>query len=73
MTEAMVRSLNIDFLTKRLFHSFEDIIISGVPERFIYNSSLVSIQGNVDKLPVLFAEKAIILSSQLSKRIPFKS
>ena len=73
MTEAMVRSLNIDFLTKRLFHSFEDIIISGVPERFIYNSSLVSVQGNVDKLPVLFAEKAIILSSQLSKRIPFKS
>ncbi len=73
MTEAMVRSLNIDFLTKRLFGAFENVVISGVPERFIYNSSLVSIQDNVDKLPVLFAEKAIILSSQLSKRIPFKS
>ena len=73
MTEAMVRSLNIDYLSKRLFNAFEDIIITGVPERFIYNSALVSIQGNVNKLPVLFAEKAIILSSQLSKRIPFKS
>ncbi len=73
MTETRVRTLNIDYLTKRLFNSFESIILSGVPERFIYNSALVSIQGNVDKLPVLFAEKAIILSFQLSKRIPFKS
>ena len=73
MTETRVRTLNIDYLTKRLFNSFESIILSGVPERFIYNSSLISIQGNVDKLPIIFAEKAIILAYQLSKKIPFKS
>lgn len=73
MTEAMVKALNIDYISKRLFSTMEGLIIAGVPENFVYNSAIVSIQNDVNKLPVLFAEKAIILSSQLSKRIPLKS
>ncbi len=73
MTEAMVTALNIDYAAKRLYSTLEGLILAGVPERFAYNSALVSIQGDASRLPVLFAEKAIILASQLSKRIPFKS
>lgn len=72
MNEAMVKSLNIDYLTNRLLSTMEGLILAGVPEKYVYNSAMVSLQGDVDKLPILFAEKAIILATQLAKRIPIK-
>ena len=72
MTEAMVKGLNIEYVANRLYATMEGLILAGVPEKFVYNSALVSIQGNVDKLPIIFSEKAIILSTQLAKRIPVK-
>lgn len=71
--EALVKSLNIDQVYNRFIKTIEGLITSGVSERLAYNRALVSIQGNVDNLPLIFAEKAIILATQLSKRIPFKS
>jgi len=73
MTESVVKSLNIDYIANRLFATMEGLILAGVPEKFVYNSALVSIQGNVDNLPIIFAEKAIILATQLAKRIPVKN
>lgn len=72
-TEALVKSLNIDSVYNRFIKTIDGLIVSGVSERLAYNRSTVSIQGNVDKLPIIFAEKALILSTQLAKRIPFKS
>ena len=72
-TEALVKSLNIDNVYNRFEKTVEGLIISGASERLVYNRALVSIQGNVDKLPLIFSEKALILSTQLAKRIPFKS
>ena len=69
----MVKGLNIDYVEKRLFATMEGLIIAGVPETMVYNSALVSVQGDVDKLPLIFAEKALILSLQLAKRIPIKN
>ena len=68
----MVQSLNVETVMKRLFATMQGLVISGVLENDVYNSALVSVQGNIDKLPVVFAEKALIISSQLSKRIPTK-
>jgi hypothetical protein len=71
--ESLVKDLNIDIVANRLFTTMENLIIAGVPENFVYNSAYVSVQGDLDKLPIVFAEKAIILAHQLSKRIPVKS
>ena len=73
MTESIVKSLNLDYVSKRLFSTMEGLIIAGVPENLVYNSALVSIQGDVHDLPVIFTEKAIILANQLSKKIPIKN
>lgn len=70
MSEAIIKSSNIDYLFNRFTATLEGLILAGVPERMVYNSSFVSIQGDVDKLPIIFAEKAIILANQLAKRIP---
>lgn len=70
MTESIVKELNIDYLSSRLFSTMQGLILAGVPAKNVYDSALVSIQGNVDKLPIIFAEKAIILSTQLAQKIP---
>ena len=70
MTESIVKSLNTEYLTQRLKATMEGLIVAGVPERFVYNSSVVSVNGDTNKLPLIFAEKALILSTQLSKKIP---
>lgn len=70
MTESVVKNMNIDSLTQRLVKTMEGLVSAGVPPKHVYNSALVSIQGNVDKLPIIFAEKSLILASQLAKRIP---
>lgn len=73
MTESIIKPLNIDLISKRLFSTMQGLVVAGVPEDFVYNSAFVSVQGNTDKLPIIFAEKAIILANQLAKRIPIKS
>ena len=73
MNEAIVKSLNIDMVSDRLFATMEGLVVAGVPEPFVYNSAFVSTQGSLKHLPIIFAEKAIILAYQLSKRIPTKN
>ena len=73
MNESMVKSLTIDYLYKRFVSTVENLVLAGVSERLAYNRALVSIQGNIDGLPLIFAEKAMMLAVQLSKKIPFKS
>ena len=72
MTETIVKDLHVDIVEKRLFATMDGLILSGVPADFVYKSSLVSIQGNVDKLPVIFAEKAVMVATQLANRISVK-
>lgn len=71
--EAIVKALNIDNIYDRFIKTLEGLIIAGTSEKLTYNRATVSIQGNVNHLPLIFAEKAIMIANQLSKRIPFKS
>ena len=71
--ESVIKNVNIDIVTKRLFSTLEGLILEGVPEKFVYNSAFVSVQGDTKNLPIIFAEKAIILANQLAKKIPIKS
>lgn len=73
MTEALVKSLTIDQVYSRFVNTVENLVVAGVSERLVYNRAMVSINGNIDKLPLIFAEKALMLALQLSKRIPVKS
>ena len=71
-TESMAKTMSIDFLLNRYIATVEGLITSGVSERLAYNRAIVSVQGNVDRLPLIFAEKSLILSTQLAKRVPRK-
>ena len=73
MNETMVKSLNVDDMSRRLYATFDGLIMSGVPSHLVYNSAMVSVQGNVDHLAVIFAEKALMVATQLAQRIPVKT
>ena len=73
MKESIVKSLNVEYLKTRLLTTFDGLVLAGVPANFVYNSSFVSVQGNLDNLPLIFGEKALILATQLSKKIPVLS
>lgn len=72
MTEAMVKGLNIDYLESRLKATMEGLILAGVPLGMVYKSALVSVQGDVNHLPIIFSEKALILTTQLAGRLKTK-
>lgn len=70
INENTVKNLNLDLLEKRFIKTMEGLVTAGIPRPLVYNSALVSLQGDVDKLPLVFSEKALILATQLAKRIP---
>ena len=72
-SDAMLKVLTIDEIASRLFSTMQGLVLAGVPAAKVFNSALVSTQGNTDKLQIIFAEKALILATQLAKRIPVKS
>lgn len=72
MNEATVKALNIDSVCTRFEKTVEGLVAAGVSERLIYSRAMVSVQGNLNDLPVIFAEKAMILSTQLAKRVAAK-
>ena len=71
--EKSIRALNIDFANKLFTKAIENLSSEGVSLDLLYKNCTVSVQGNLDKLPILFAEKALMIESQLGKKIPFSS
>ena len=69
LSDNMVMYLNIDYLQNRLSSTIEGIVLSGVPKDLLYDSALVSLNGDTDKLSVMFAEKAIMLAEKLGSRL----
>ena len=69
MTENIVKASNVENIMDRLRVTFKWLVLAGVPEEYVNKSALVSIQGNVNHLPLLFAEKATMLSTQLGGRL----
>ena len=69
-SDEYLKTLSLERLYNLFKKSTEGLINSGVNPKLLYNNSTVSIQGDMSDLSVMFAEKAIMLSIQLGKRIP---
>ena len=69
MSESVVKAINADFVYDKLKAAFAELSQVGVPAKLIHNSALVSVQGNMDNLPLIFAEKATILANQVALKI----
>ena len=68
--EDVIKNLKADDLYNKLIKTFENLINEGVTAKLVYNNSTISTLGNMEKLPIMFAEKALMLSNQVAKKIP---
>ena len=71
--ENSIRGLNIDFANKLFIKAIEDLSAEGVSLDMLFKNCTVSVQGNLVNIPILFAEKALMIESQLAKKIPASS
>lgn len=68
-SENIIKGLNVELLIQKLKASMETVSASGVPMDLLTDKSTISIQGNLSHVSILFAEKVLMLTNQLSKRI----
>ena len=69
-SESIIKSAGIDNIFDRFMRTTEALIEERVSPKLLYARSKVSVTGNLDHLPLIFAEKALILSAQLAQKIP---
>ena len=69
LNESMVNGLTVDYLSKRLYSTMGGVILAGVPADLVQNSATVSLNGDIRKLPVFYAEKAVMMASNLGSRL----
>ena len=72
MNENAIRSLNINTIEARLKSTMEALADEGVSMDLLLKNSMVSVQGNLSKYPILFAEKAIMMANHLGEKLPVK-
>ena len=68
-SENIVKSLNEEYLYKRLCSTIDGTFLSGVPADLLYKNALISLNGDSDKLSVMFSEKANMLATNLASRL----
>lgn len=72
-TENQVKTLTIDYLVDRFNKTTMDVANQGVNINLIQRRALVSVQQDMHDLPIIFAEKALILNTKLAQRIAAKT
>ena len=72
-SENAIRGLNAEMAYDRLIKTFESLIAAGVSADLVYKQATISVLGNMEQLPILFAEKALMILDQISKKVPYTS
>ena len=73
MNENVIRSLNINTIQNRFFSTIDSLAAAGVSKDLILKNSTISVQGDLSKYPIIFAEKALMLANQLGDKLPQKT
>ena len=69
MNENVIRSLNVNTIHDRFKSTIETLSSEGVSMDLLLKHSTVSIQGDLSKYPIIFAEKAILTANKLAEKI----
>ena len=56
-------------MSHRLEKIMNELVNDGVHRDLLYRNATISVLGNVNHLPLLFAEKSLILSTHLGKKL----
>ena len=65
-----IKNQTVDNILKKTSKAIEMLTAEGVDIQLTYNNSVISIVNSLEKLPIFFAEKALMIAYQASKRMP---
>ena len=68
----ILTKMNVEFAYDRFTKTVEELIGKGISRDLVYNNSLVSVVGDVYKLPLLFSEKALLLANKIAAKLATK-
>lgn len=69
ISENMIMRLNNEYVYERLRATIDGVSVAGVPSEALYQSASISTNGDVNNLPLIFAEKAAMLTKNVSSRL----
>ena len=69
MSVNTIKSINLDYMEQKLAAVTNSLADDGVLHGPLMRHSTVSVQGDLSQMPILHAEKALILSHQLSNKL----
>lgn len=72
VSEENIKSLTVDYLSKRLFTTIENLFLEGVPLDLLYRSATVSLNAGTKDIPAMFAEKINMILIQIADRLAVK-
>ena len=68
-TESIVRNIDTESIFKRLIVTMNGLVESGVPHKLVYDSAIICPQGDTGHLPIIFAEKVLLMLVNLARKI----
>ena len=69
MNENAIRSLNVNTIYNRFNSTIDTLSSQGVSMDLLLKHSTVSVQGNLSKYPILYAEKSILTANSLANKV----
>lgn len=68
-SENMIMRLNNEYIYERLKATIDGLVVAGISRDLLYKTASISINGDVDNLPLIFAEKAAMLTKNVASRL----
>lgn len=68
-TESIVKGTGEEHIYRRLLATMKGLVDSGVPFNLVLESAIVSPQGDLGHLSIIFAEKVLMLSIKLARKL----
>lgn len=68
----VITKMNSELAYDRFTKTVDVLVDKGIDRSLVYNNSLVSVVGDIYKLPLLFSEKALLLASKIAAKLTIK-
>lgn len=65
----VITKMNAEILYDKLIKTINELVNTGIDSNLVYQNSLVSVIGDVYKLPLFFSEKALLLAHKIAAKL----
>ena len=68
-SEKLIKDATVEAMFLKFSKTIEGLYQAGVPISLIQKSSIIALNNDADKLPIMFSEKALLIATQLASKL----